>query len=210
MKTEDLIAALSQDTRPRAQPLQVLGLVIVPALAISFAFYGVFLKPRDGLLQLLQTLQVQGKFVLTLTVVVTLFAALMRSARPGARGIDRVSLVVLGLVVAGLWAFGLITTPAGQRVQGFLGATILPCLMTIPLISGSILAAMLWSLRAGAVTDPRKAGLLAGLVSGGIGAMIYATHCTEDNPMFYATWYSLGIVIVGIAGALIAPRVLRW
>ena len=209
MKTEDLIAALSQDTRPRARPLQVMALVILPALLISFAFYGFILHPRADLLHALQSPFVQGKFVLALAVVTSLFAALLRSARPGARGIG-IAGAVLPLVVVGLWVAGVITTPAGARMQGVLGSTILPCLVSIPAISVSILAAMLWALRAGAVTDPRKAGLLAGLVAGGLGTMIYATHCTEDNPMFYATWYTLGILIVGGAGAAIAPRVLRW
>ena len=51
---------------------------------------------------------------------------------------------------------------------------------------------------------------MAGLVAGGIGALIYATHCTEDNPMFYGTWYTLGIAIVAGIGAGLGPKVLRW
>lgn len=209
MKTEDLIAAMSQDTRARARPLQVLGWTILPALAISAVLYGGLLGPRAEFLQTLKTPFVQGKFILALAAVFSLFSAFVRSARPGAPGV-RGAGVVLPIVVVGLWVMGVITTPAGARLQGFLGETILPCLVSIPAMSASILAALLWSLRAGAVISPRKSGLLAGLVAGGVGTMIYATHCTEDNPMFYATWYTMGILIVGAAGALIAPRVLKW
>jgi hypothetical protein len=209
MKTEDLIAALSHDTRPRANPLQVFGVAIVPALAVSFVFYGLVLHPRAGILHLLQLPRVQGKFLLSLAVIVSLSAAVLRSARPGARDIGWAR-YVMPVVVVGLWIAGLVTTPAGARMQGFLGQTIVPCLVTIPVISASILAAILFALRAGAATDPRMAGFLGGLVAGAIGAIIYSTHCTEDNPMFYATWYTMGILIVGAAGAGIAPRVLRW
>jgi hypothetical protein len=40
--------------------------------------------------------------------------------------------------------------------------------------------------------------------------MAYATHCTEDSPLFYVTWYGLAITGVTLAATLIGARVLRW
>lgn len=209
MKTEDLIAALSQDTQKRAGPMQALGGAMLPALAVSMVFYFAALNFRRDLLGSLTDPAILGKFVLPALVIALMFPVMRAMTRPQVqmRAGVLIALPILALIVV---ALGFLTTPSGLRMQGWLGGTILPCLMSIPAISLSILAAMLWGMRAGAVTQPRLAGAMAGLVAGGIGALIYATHCTEDNPMFYGTWYTLGIAIVAGIGAALGPRVLRW
>ena len=54
--------------------------------------------------------------------------------------------------------------------------------------------------RAGArSTRPRASGALAGLLAGAIAAAIYALHCTETSPLFYAIWYGLAILAVTAA-----------
>ena len=73
-----------------------------------------------------------------------------------------------------------------------------------------LLAGTLWALRRGASTRPALAGAVAGLLSGGAAAAIYAVHCTEDSPLFYAVWYSLAILAVTGLGAALGSRVLRW
>ena len=50
----------------------------------------------------------------------------------------------------------------------------------------------------------------AGLLAGGLAATLYATHCTDDSPLFVAAWYSLAIAGVAALGALIGARWLRW
>ncbi|MDE2299455.1 MAG: DUF1109 family protein, partial [Burkholderiales bacterium] len=72
------------------------------------------------------------------------------------------------------------------------------------------LAGTLWAVRGLAPTRPRAAGLAAGLLAGAVGALGYALSCPEVSITFVAVWYSLGIALVGGAGAALGPRVLRW
>jgi hypothetical protein len=51
---------------------------------------------------------------------------------------------------------------------------------------------------------------VAGLIAGGLAAALYATHCTDDSPLFVATWYSIAIGAVAVLGALLGRRLLRW
>jgi hypothetical protein len=47
-------------------------------------------------------------------------------------------------------------------------------------------------------------------VAAALAATVYAAHCTDDSPLFVATWYSLAIAFVTVVGAVIGSRVLRW
>ena len=80
----------------------------------------------------------------------------------------------------------------------------------MPVLSIPLLVAALTALRHGAPTRPVLAGAVAGLLSGGLAAALYASHCTDDSPLFVATWYSLAIAIVTVAGMLAGSKVLRW
>jgi hypothetical protein len=64
-------------------------------------------------------------------------------------------------------------------------------------------------LRQGAATRPALSGAAAGLMSGGLAATVYAAHCTDDSPLFVATWYSIGIAGLTVVGAAAGSRVLR-
>ena len=64
--------------------------------------------------------------------------------------------------------------------------------------------------RQGAPQNPVRAGAIAGLLAGGIGATLYAVHCFDDSPLFVATWYTLAITFVTGLGALLGARLLRW
>jgi hypothetical protein len=54
------------------------------------------------------------------------------------------------------------------------------------------------------------AGAAAGLLSGSIGAAVYALHCPEMAPPFLGIWYLAGMLIPAAAGMVAGPRVLRW
>jgi hypothetical protein len=43
-----------------------------------------------------------------------------------------------------------------------------------------------------------------------IAATFYASNCTDDSPLFVATWYPLAIGIVVLAGYVAGSRCLRW
>ena len=44
----------------------------------------------------------------------------------------------------------------------------------------------------------------------GLAATFYAAHCTDDSPLFVATWYPLAIAMLAIAGALAGRLFVRW
>jgi hypothetical protein len=46
-------------------------------------------------------------------------------------------------------------------------------------------------------------------LSAGLAATLYASHCTDDSPLFVATWYTIATALVTAIGALVGSRVLR-
>jgi hypothetical protein len=72
-----------------------------------------------------------------------------------------------------------------------------------------LLVAALVGLRQGASTRPALSGAAAGLLCGGLAATVYAAHCTDDSPLFVATWYSIGIAGLTVVGAAAGSRLLR-
>jgi hypothetical protein len=61
-----------------------------------------------------------------------------------------------------------------------------------------------------APTRFRAAGAAAGLVAGAIGAMVYVFYCREVSASFVFSWYTLGMTLPAIGGALLGPKLLRW
>jgi hypothetical protein len=57
---------------------------------------------------------------------------------------------------------------------------------------------------------PAIAGAIGGILSAGIGATLYASHCPDDSPLFVAAWYPVSFVLMTILGAVIGSRYLRW
>jgi hypothetical protein len=51
---------------------------------------------------------------------------------------------------------------------------------------------------------------VGGQLAVALGATLSATHCPDDSPLFVAIWYTLGLALVAVAGALDGRRVLRW
>ena len=49
---------------------------------------------------------------------------------------------------------------------------------------------------------PALAGAIAGMLSAGLAATLYASHCTDDSPLFVATWYTIATALVTAIGAL--------
>jgi hypothetical protein len=84
------------------------------------------------------------------------------------------------------------------------------CMTAIPLMSLPILAAALIGLRHGAPARPAVAGAVAGLMSAGLAATLYASHCPDDSPLFVATWYTLSTALVTAIGALAGSKLLKF
>jgi hypothetical protein len=86
----------------------------------------------------------------------------------------------------------------------------LECLISIPIIAIVPFTISMWVVRRAAPTDLARAGAFAGLAAGGMSAMAYALHCTDDSLPFIAVWYGGTIVLCILAGAILGPRLLRW
>lgn len=116
-------------------------------------------------------------------------------------------------VLATMWALGLnawlVAEPAG-RTQVLMGDTWLTCPSNVALLSMPALTGALWAMRGLAPTRLVAAGFQAGLMAGAVGALGYALACPEVSPTFVAVWYTLGMLLTGLLGALVGPWVLRW
>ena len=53
-------------------------------------------------------------------------------------------------------------------------------------------------------------GAALGLLAGCISAVGYSLACPEASPAFVALWYSTGLLLTTVLGALLGPRWLKW
>jgi hypothetical protein len=212
VKTGDLIRALAADSEVHPTPLgRALALALVPGVAIALGLHFAVLGLRPHLLALLGEPRLLFKLCLTILLAVLSGALVSRIARPGA-DIRHISLV-LAIVPALLAAAGLaelLVVPAAEWGKRLVGTNAIFCLESIPFLAAAPLVAAVLALRQGAPEHPALAGAAAGLFAGAIGAACYATHCPDDSPLFVAAWYTLGIGVVVVAGALAGRRLLRW
>ena len=102
--------------------------------------------------------------------------------------------------------------PAGNEAFARASTEIAEAALFVPLTDeqSSRLATALSALRGLAPVRPRTAGFAAGLFAGALGALGYSLACPELAASFVAVWYTLGIGLVALAGAALAPFVLRW
>ena len=136
---------------------------------------------------------------------------LTRLARPG--GERRTSSLLVAtpfLVIVVLAAISLGFAPSSHWDRMIVGDQWLECLVSIPIIAIVPFAVSIWAVRRAAPTDLARTGAFAGLIAGGVSAMGYALHCTDDSLPFVAVWYGGTIVLCTLAGAALGPRLLRW
>lgn len=212
MKTSELIGALAADPAPRGLSLRK-GVAVAMAIgaAVSTVLFLATIGPRADIGAAAQTFRFDLKFVYTLAL--TLPSALLclhllrPDARPGALGF------MLGapvLLLGGAIVVELLVVPSDLWGIRLVGINAVHCLTLIPVLSIAPLMALIYAMRAGAPENPTVAGALAGAAAAGIAATIYATNCTDDSPLFVASWYPLATLIVVVAGALAGTRLLRW
>jgi hypothetical protein len=212
MKTDDLIKALAADARTTAPPLErTLGLALLAGAGVSLLAFALLIGLRSDIAQALGTVRFVFKFVVILAVAMPAIAAVLRIGRPGARlgGWGPAIAVGPGLLALAL-AAELMTVPSEAWAARLVGSNAIHCLIVIPLLALAPLVALLAALRHGAPSRPGQAGALAGLAAASIAAAYYASNCTDDSPLFVATWYPLAFTIPIVAGSLLGPRLLRW
>jgi hypothetical protein len=216
MKTSDLIAALAADgPAPAPAPSRSIGRRLALALGagalVSAALFMAALGPRHDIAAAAHTMRFDLKFVDTLALLLPCALLCLRLSRPDAGpGAMAAWLAAPFALLAGAVAMELIRVPPQFWETRLIGHNWMHCLMLIPLLSIPPLAALILVLREGAPRRPALTGALAGAAAAGVAATIYATNCTDDSPLFVASWYPLATLIVVAAGALAGRRFLAW
>jgi hypothetical protein len=212
MDTNELIKALAADARPPALSLSSVwwgaaGLAIALAAAAFFAMLG----PRPDIAVAAETPRFLFKFVVTITLAVSAFGLARALSRPGETWREALpyltaapALIVMAVIVE------IVILPPDTWSAKLVGTNSIVCLTYIPLIGLGPLAIFLLALCHGAPTRPALAGAAAGLAAGGIAATFYAAQCTDDSPLFVATWYTIAIAGLAFTGAAAADRFAHW
>ena len=212
METDQLIRTLAADNAHRARPVGfVLALALLAAAPVSVAMFFAGLGVRPDVMTAMHNPFFDLKFVVTLALAIPAIAISLHLSRPEAtlRGWAWLLLIPAGLLVAGISGEMMMPQRLPMMTR-LIGNNARLCLTAIPLISLPLLTAALIGLRHGAPSRPAVAGAIAGLLSAGLAATLYASHCTDDSPLFVATWYSIATALVTAIGALAGSKLLRF
>jgi hypothetical protein len=209
MRTDQLIRTLTADTTAAPRLRGSLALWLAGGWVVSAVLFATALGPRPDIAQVATEPRFLLKFVETLLLAATAGLVLLRLAQPGIRHRAAPLLLAPALLAVAVVA-ELVLMPPETWAMRLVGKNSLVCLTAVPLLAAPVLVGALHVLRRSAPTRPALAGAVAGLVAGGLGAALYASHCIDDSPLFVGTWYTLAIALVAAAGALAGHRLLRW
>jgi hypothetical protein len=212
METDQLIRTLAADNAHRARPVGfVLTLALVAAAPVSVAIFLAGLGVRPDVMTAMHNPFFDLKFAVTLALAISAIAVSLHLSRPEAslRGWAWLLLIPAGILAAGISGEMMMPQRLPMMTR-LVGTNSRVCMTAIPLMSLPLLAAALFGLRHGAPARPAVTGAIAGLLSAGMAATLYASHCSDDSPLFVATWYSIATAVVAAIGALAGSRVLRY
>jgi hypothetical protein len=212
VRTSELIAALTADPVP--EPIRLgrrVALALLVGVAASVALSGLLLGPRPDVAAAAGTMRFWLKFVDSAAFALPTLLLTLRLARPAARpGALALWLLAPFLLLAAGVVAELLIVPQSEWMSRLMGATAMHCTITIPMLAAPVLAGLIVALRAGAPLHPGLTGAMAGAAAAGVGALVYASSCPGDSPLFVATWYPLATLICVAAGALAGRRFLAW
>lgn len=213
MKMDQLIDDLAREVRPVGRGAVGMRLAIgLAAGAIgTVMLVGWWLGFNPDLGIAMRGYSFWMKWIYTLSIAVCAMVATARLARPdtGRLGWLWILLVPAGLLAL-IGAVEMARVPPGHWLAMWLGDSWRVCPTNLFLLSIPIFLGLLWSFRRLAPTRLRAAGAAAGLTAGAWAAALYCLHCPEVSAIFVLTWYSLGIGLAALLGALVGPRLLRW
>lgn len=213
MRTDDLIRSLADDSGPvdrfRTAREVIVAALVGGGLAVAALWATIGIRP--DLASSLADPRVAAKLAFPAVVALAAAWATVRLASPG-RSIASFRLLLASpfLAMAVLACLELASAAPELRLGLILGHSWSFCLTYLPPYAIAPFALLVPVLRRAAPTDLTGAGLAVGLLSGGLAALAYAFHCTEDAMPFVATWYVVGILAVGLLGAVLVPRLVRW
>jgi hypothetical protein len=211
--TDDLIARLSTDLKPvrrMAMARLLIGATVLSTIVAVVAM-NMWLGMRPDMDSAMATMNFWTKFTYTLSVALLGGVATVALARPDGR--TRwpwfVALGLLALLVIG--AFNQLARSGPDDMMPLIvGQSSLQCVPRIVVLGLPVLFGAILALRRLAPRNPTLAGFAAGIMAGGAGAWVYSFACNETGMMFLALWYTLGIITVGVIGAVLGRFLLRW
>ena len=210
--TERLIRTLAADNAQRSRPVgNMLAMALLVALPLAALLMLSTIGLRADVTAAMRMPLFNLKLVTTLALAIPAMAISLHLSRPEAtlRGWGWMLLAPVVLLILGAGAEMMMPGRPPMPVR-WMGHNAMLCLSAIPLLALPILAAALLALRQGAPSRPAWAGAVAGLLSAGLAATIYATHCIDDSPLFVATWYTLATALVTAIGALAGAKWLKY
>jgi hypothetical protein len=208
MKTADLVALLSTSPEPvdRSLVVRTLCLALAASSIVALGITLIGLGVRSDLMTARALIFIVIKLVFAIGIVGLALTYLTRLARPGAQRKTSSFLIAMPfLIIVVLAAISL-----GPWDAMIAGDEWLECLLSIPIIAIFPFAISIWAVRRAAPTNLVRTGAFAGLIAGGVSAMAYTLHCTDDSLPFVAVWCGGTIVLCTLAGAALGPRLLRW
>lgn len=213
MQTDDLIKQLSMHVQPVSrqsfgQRFWFAWLVgISAALLLLLGVRGV----RGDLGEAMLTLPFWIKWLYTISLIVIGALLSMYFGRPENRSSSILWWLLAPFTLMLLLAIYDLQHALPESIHHmWMGHSALVCPWNIFGLSLPVFIAMMWIMRRLAPTRLRLAGFAAGCLAGASGATVYALLCNESTTPFILTWYSLGMLLPGLLGALIANRTLRW
>ena len=212
MDTDQLIRTLAADNAYRARPVGfVLALLLLAAAPVSLLMFFAELGVRPDVMTAVHNPFFDLKFAVTLALAAAAITVALHLSRPEAslRSFVWLFMVPAGLLIAGISGEMMMPQRLPMMTR-MIGSNSKVCMTAVPMMSLPLLAASLIGLRHGATTRPALEGALAGLLSAGLAATIYASHCTDDSPLFVAAWYTLSAALVTVIGALVGSKVLKF
>jgi hypothetical protein len=213
LTTNDLIARLTSELKPVSQTAVLqrvgtgLGISLVASALLMYFWFGL----RSDLGAAIFTASLWIKFSYTLILAAAGTWAVKRIAHPlGSIG-SNLGLMAAALAVIGFLAFAQLASVEPRQYYAMLmGRTVTTCTVTIVILSLPLLAGAFWVLHGLAPTRLTMAGAAAGLAAGSIASFVFSFHCEENAMPFIAIWYTLGVLVSSLIGAIAGRFFLRW
>ena len=218
MKTDDLISLLAQEDAVAKSPPSLMpmlffaGSILLFGLLLATVFFQESVGIRADYHEAIGDIFVMIKQIAPLLLLGFLLPFIKKTIYPETKITHKSLLLILPFValMGGVFAISSSQQPMANWANAMQGETLFKCLIFIPLLSLIVIIAEFIWLRKGAPSRPVMTGFYAGLVAGGMACFVYAFHCIEDDPAFYALWYSAGIFIASMIGAIGGKLFLRW
>ena len=213
MQTDDLITNLSDRLEPvgNAEAIRILAIGLVAGIFGSILLMAGTIGIRPDIVAAMGDGAFWLKFLYTLVIAALGLKLVERVSRPGTDATTPAFLIAVPVVVLmAMMAAQMIPADATARHALLMGHSATVCSVLIAALALPLFAGLVWSLRKLAPTRLMQSGAAAGLLAGSAAATIYAFHCTESTATFIAIWYTAGIALTTLTGAILGRWALRW